>query len=316
MKQILRAGRLPFKSVVELAFHHEPAPYAITNAATQRPAVVNVHGIFGSNKLFRPLNKPLAEGLNTDVYSIDLRNHGNSPRALPYDYVSFTRDVIHFIKKEIGEHRPVQVIGFSSGGKIALLSSLCPHINVQKCISIDMPPYATPNMDPIILQNYELIMKIIRREIKIKKGSKNWRQVLLGYFKKVPANIGNKGDPSLYFANGFYMVKENGKSPSDDQEDPYIDFYLPLDQFPNLITEVKKWPNLRGDDNADGLLGLSTEAQVLFMRGMRSCFIKDDYSLLKTSFPNSIVEEYDTGHNITVEKPEICLRNMIDFLRD
>lgn len=57
------------------------------------------------------------------------------------------------------------------GGKIALLTTLYKNINIRKCISIDLPPYETPELDPMILQNYDLIMRIIRRDVKILRGS-------------------------------------------------------------------------------------------------------------------------------------------------
>lgn len=315
MKRFLCSGRLPLKSVVDLYFQHQPAPNVAANAANFRPAVVNIHGIFGSNRLFRPFNKPLAQALETDVYSLDLRNHGNSPFALPYDYITCTKDVAHFIKNHIGIERPVQLIGFSLGGKIALLAALCSQINVSKCISIDLPPYETPDLDPITIQNYDLITRIHTREIKIEKGSKDWKNKLLKLFQSFPANAENKGDPSLYFANGFYSVKANNKPPTPDQRDPYIDYYLPLDDFPDFISEIKKWPDLLGDDNAEGLFGYSTDVPVLLMKGKTSGFIKDDHSLLKKSFPNAQVREFNSGHNLTVEKPQESLQCMIDFLK-
>lgn len=315
MKRFLHTGRIPLKSVVDLAFHHQPAPNVVSGATNSRPAVINIHGLFGSNKLFRPFNKPLAQALGTDVYSLDLRNHGDSPFALPYDYVTCTKDVAHFIKNHIGTKRPVQVIGFSLGGKIALLAALCSQINASKCISIDLPPYETPTLDPVTIQNYDLIIKILKREIKIEKGSKNWKNKLLKLFQSLPANAENKGDPSLYFANGFYSVRANGKPPTSDQHDPYIDHYLPLLDFPDFIQEIKKWPDLLGDDNAEGLLKYSTDVPVLLMKGKTSCFIKDDPSLLKKSFPNSQIREFDSGHNLTVEKPQESLQCMIDFLK-
>ncbi|GAV55840.1 hypothetical protein ZYGR_0AZ00110 [Zygosaccharomyces rouxii] len=316
MKQFLHQGKLPFKSVVDLAFHHQPAPNSVANAVNSRPAVINLHGIFGSNKLFRSFNKPLAQALNTDVYALDLRNHGKSPFAQPFNYLTFTKDVIHFIKKHIGHERPVQLIGFSLGGKVALLATLCSEINVSKCITIDSPPYEIDTVDSVILQNYDLITKIITREIKIRKCSAGWKTKLLKMFQSLPANAENKGDPSLYFANGFYSVKENNKPPTADQKDPYLEYYLPLEEFPNLIPEILAWPDLSGNGNSEGLFNSSTDSPALFMKALKSEAIKNDYELLKKSFPRAVVKEFDSGHNITVEKPQESLQCMIDFLKD
>ncbi|GAV51045.1 hypothetical protein ZYGR_0AD02280 [Zygosaccharomyces rouxii] len=172
MKRFLHHGKIPLNSIVDLAFHHQPPPNPVSHVVNSRPAIINIHGIFGSRRLFRPFSKPLANALNTDVYSVDLRNHGDSPIAQPFNYVSFTKDVIHFIKKHIGDKRPVQLIGFSLGAKVALLATLCSQINASKCIAIDAPPYETVAVDSVLVENYELITKIINQEIKIEKALK------------------------------------------------------------------------------------------------------------------------------------------------
>lgn len=321
MKRFLHSKALPRKSVVDLAFNHVKPSYEVSNIHLQsRPAIVNIHGIFGSRNMFRSISKQLADKLDMDVYSVDLRNHGESPWAVPYDFITLSKDVIQFIKRRIGAERPVNLLGFSIGGKIALLTTLCEQVNIKKCISIDLPPYETPKLDPVVIENYGLIMKIINREIKIEKGSPNWKQVLLGYFKALPANMVNNGDPSLYFANGFFCVKKNGEpldphKPHKGNDDQFIDYYLPLEQFPDILDSVKRWPDLHGQENKDGSLQTSTDRSVLFMRALQSEFIKDDYSLLKKSFPNAQVREFNTGHNMTVEQPKETFKCIVDYFK-
>lgn len=321
MKRFLHYKALPRKSVVDLAFNHVRPSYEVGNIRLQsRPAIVNIHGIFGSRNMFRSMSKQLADKLDMDVYSVDLRNNGESPWAVPYDFMTLSKDVIHFIQGNIGAERPVNLLGFSIGGKIALLTTLCEQVNIKRCISIDLPPYVTPKLDSVVTQNYALIMKIINREIKIEKGSPNWKQVLLGYFKALPANMVNNGDPSLYFANGFYCVKENNQpfdplKPHEGDDDKFIDYYLPLKQFPDILDTVKRWPDLHGKENEDGTFQTSTDRSVLFMRAMQSEFIKDDYSLLKKSFPNAMVREFNTGHNMTVEQPKETLKCIVDYFK-
>lgn len=322
MKRFLSTHSIPTKAVVDLAFHHvKPPVSSVHGDPGLRPVLVNIHGIFGSSAMFRSISKPLASQLGTDVYSIDLRNHGDSPWAFPYDFMTHAKDLIHFIKNHFGPHRPINLLGFSIGGKVGLLTTLCHEINIDKCVCLDLPPYETPQLDDVVIQNYALIMKIINREIKIKRGSRNWRQVLLDHFEALPANKVENGDPSLYFASGFYRVKKNNISFEQERAhrpigDPYIDYYLPLKQFPNLLDSVKAWPDLSGKENSEGIFETSTDRSVLFMRALKSKFIKDDYSLLRKPFPNSKVCEFNTGHNMMVEEPKETFKCIVDFLRD
>ncbi|QLQ80483.1 hypothetical protein HG537_0D04830 [Torulaspora globosa] len=321
MKRFLSTGGIATKDVVDLAFRHvKPTSTAGKSGSDSQPVLINIHGIFGSSAMFRSLSGPLANHLNMDVYSIDLRNHGDSPQAFPYDFMTYAKDVINFIKTNLGPERPVNLLGFSIGGKIGLLTTLCHEINIQKCISIDLPPYETPNLDSVVLENYALIMKIVNREIKIERGSPGWKNVLLDHFRALPANKVNNGDPSLYFASGFFRVKENDIPHESDAihhltEDRYIDYYLPLKQFPDLLDMLRGWPDLHGTDNSQGLLQTSTPRPVLFMRGLQSCFIKDDYSLLRQFYPNAVVREFNTGHNMTVEEPKKTFQCIVDYLK-
>lgn len=317
MKRFLHQGKLPFKPIVDLVFHHTPPPSsAATNTVNPKPAIVNIHGILGSKRYFRSLNEPLARALNTDVYTVDLRNHGDSPFAQPFNYLTFTKDIIHFIKKHIGDKRPVKLMGFSLGGKVSLLTTLCPQVNAIKSISIDAPPYEIQYIDPLIEQNFGLVKKIVNREIRIEKGSKGWKKQVLELFRNLPANIGNKGDPGLYFAGGFFEVKANNSPPTADQKDPYLDHSSPLEEFPNLIPEILTWPDLSDHDGLEGLFNLSTDSPALFLKGLQSGSILDDYSLLKKHFPNAVVEEFDASHNIMIEKPKEFFDCVVEFLKD
>lgn len=322
IRRYISTKTIPTKPVVDLAFHHVmPSASAVKGHLGPRPVLINLHGIFGSSAMFRSISKPLANELGVEVYSVDLRNHGDSPWAFPYDFMTHAKDVIHFIKTQVGAQTPVNLLGFSIGGKIGLLTTLCDQVNVTKCVSMDLPPYETPQLDDVVLQNYALIMKIINREIKIKRGTQNWKRMLLDHFKALPANQVNSGDPSLYFANGFYRVKKNNVSYEEEKAhrpigDPYIDYYLPLKQFPDLLDSVKAWPDLSGKENSGGVFQTSTDRSVLFMRALKSDFMKDDYSLLRKPFPNAKVHEFNTGHNMMVEEPESTLQCIIDYLKE
>ncbi|KOG99518.1 putative hydrolase DI49_1979 [Saccharomyces eubayanus] len=323
MSGLLHNKALPYKRIVELSFHRTRLPSNVSTLVKfeQRPAIVNIHGLLGSHVMFHSLNKFLSRKIDADIFSVDVRNHGISPKAFPYDYTTLTNDLVNFIKTHIGSERPIYLLGFSMGGKIALLTTLFKGINIQKCISIDLPPYETPELDPLIVQNYDLIMQIIRRDVKILKGSPNWQKKVLELFKTLDCNQRKcGGSVALYFANGFLSVKSNNihlaqphhMQQQDSREfDPYINFSMPLSSMPHLLDEVKKWPDLSGQDNFF-LKGI-TERKVLFMRGLQSSFISSDYSLLRAKFPCADVKEFDTGHNLLLEDSEASFKCILDF---
>lgn len=185
MSRVAHNKALPYKRIVDLSFHRTRLPSDVSSLIKfeQRPAIINIHGLLGSHVMFHSLNKLLSRKLDADIFSVDVRNHGISPKAIPYDYTTLTNDLIYFIETHIGLERPIYLLGFSMGGKIALLTTLYKNINIRKCISIDLPPYETPELDPMILQNYDLIMRIIRRDVKILRGSPSWQKKFLSFSK-------------------------------------------------------------------------------------------------------------------------------------
>lgn len=322
MSRLAHNKALPYKRIVELSFHRTrlPSDASLLRRFKQRPAIINIHGLLGSHVMFHSFNKLLSRNIDADIFSVDVRNHGISPKAIPYDYVTLTNDLIHFIETHIGLERPIYLLGFSMGGKIALLTTLYKNINVRKCISIDLPPYETPKLDPMILQNYDLIMRIIRRDVKILRGSPNWQKRVLELFKSLQCNKRKCGGAvALYFANGFLSVKSNNVQQAqshygqqhDGASDPYINFSMPLSSMPHLLDEVKKWPDLSNQDNFFQK-GVASR-KVLFMKGLQSNFISNDYSLLRDIFPCADVQEFNTGHNLLLENPEDSFKSILDF---
>ena len=318
MHKNLHKKGLELRDVVPLAFHHTkprirratPAPWK------EKPAIINLHGLFGSHIMFHSLNRPLMKTFETDIYNVDLRNHGNSPRAQPYDYLTLSKDIIQFIRDNIYREqpgRPIYLIGFSLGGKVALLSSLSRQINVKKCISIDLPPYELDKVDDMFMQNFELLEKIVKREIKVRRSCPSWKTDILTMFRELPVNKCNPNgnNVALYFANGFLTYKPNNQS-SSGLENDYLQYAVPLEYMPDIIAEIKKWPSATSLNPM--MYHTKSQLPTLFMKGLHSSFIKNDYSLLKTQYPQSSVLEFDCGHTILMDYPKESTEAIIKFL--
>lgn len=308
---------LEVRDVVSLAFHHvKPRLQRAHHPGWRdKPAIINLHGLFGSHMMYHSLNRVMVQKFETDIYSLDLRNHGNSPRSAPYDYLTLTNDVIQFVRNNIYNEtpgRPLYFLGFSLGGRVSLLSTLSRQLNVKKCISIDLPPYSIPRLDDHFTENTNLVNEIADRKIKIERGSDNWKERVLKLFKELPVNMTPSGQNlALYFANGFLSVKANADK-SLPSRDKYIDYSTPVHYMPDLVEEITRWPEKK--ELNPMMFSYNTEVPTLFMKGLKSEFIKSDYSLLKEHFPNSEVKEFNCGHNILMDCPKESFDTIIEFL--
>ncbi|MZR12620.1 alpha/beta fold hydrolase [Maritimibacter sp. DP07] len=102
---------------------------------TARPPILIVHGLFGSGRNWGVIAKRLSDSRR--VVTVDMRNHGDSPRADDQSYAAMAEDLAEVIE-EIGG--PADVIGHSMGGKAAMVLALDRPALVNRLIVADIAP--------------------------------------------------------------------------------------------------------------------------------------------------------------------------------
>ncbi len=99
--------------------------------------LVIVHGLFGSARNWRVLQKRLAE--TRRVITVDLRNHGDSFWSDDNSYEALAGDLAEVIAAHGGV---ADVLGHSMGGKAAMVLALTRPELVQRLIVADIAPVA------------------------------------------------------------------------------------------------------------------------------------------------------------------------------
>lgn len=101
------------------------------------PPLLIVHGLFGSARNWGVIAKRLSE--NRVVHTVDMRNHGESPRFPTQDYFDMADDLANIINA-LGS--PMDVVGHSMGGKAAMvLAHKSPEL-VNRLLVADIAPVA------------------------------------------------------------------------------------------------------------------------------------------------------------------------------
>lgn len=102
----------------------------------QGPAVIILHGLFGSLDNWISLARRLAE--EHSVYLVDQRNHGKSPHTEAFNYALLAEDLHDFMDSH-GIYQ-AHLIGHSMGGKVVMqFASLYPE-RIDKLVVVDMAP--------------------------------------------------------------------------------------------------------------------------------------------------------------------------------
>lgn len=127
----------------------------------QGPAVILLHGLFGSSSNLANVANTLRDDFN--VYQVDLRNHGLSPHNNRMDYPSMATDMIELMDNQGIEH--AHFLGHSMGGKVAMQVALNYPERVNKLIVADIAPvtyprHHTPVLDGLLaLENSTLLSR-------------------------------------------------------------------------------------------------------------------------------------------------------------
>ncbi len=138
------------KSVIDL-YHIQ--------AGTSGPTLILLHGMTGYRNNFYKVIEPLAR--IGQVYALDLRGHGLSPRAEQYSVPDFARDVIHFINK-LPANQTI-IIGHSLGGLVT--AYIASHSDLELAgIILEDPPLFVGQM-PALKDTtwYQFFVKIYAR---------------------------------------------------------------------------------------------------------------------------------------------------------
>ncbi|KAI9496494.1 Alpha/Beta hydrolase protein [Zychaea mexicana] len=122
------------KRIVSLAFEK----YATAAKSHAGPPLIISHGLFGSKQNWRTLAKVFSTRLSRDVYTVDLRNHGDSCRSDVHTFDSMANDLTQFIADQ-GLEQPV-LVGHSMGGKASMACALQSPTAISHLVVIDMPP--------------------------------------------------------------------------------------------------------------------------------------------------------------------------------
>lgn len=100
------------------------------------PSVIILHGLFGQGRNWAMIARGLAE--THRVFSVDMRNHGDSPWDDEMTYPAMADDVARLIETQ--DRGPAMLIGHSLGGKATMtLAMQRPELVERACI-VDIAP--------------------------------------------------------------------------------------------------------------------------------------------------------------------------------
>jgi esterase len=244
----------------------------------QGRAVILLHGLLGSADNWHPITLRLAESFH--VFTVDQRNHGQSPHSDEMNYPLMAADMNEFMASR--DLESALFIGHSMGGKTAMQFALQFPELVEKLIVADMAPrtYA-PAHEKIFAAQLALDLKSFstRQQIEDALAPKIPDLVLRRFLLK---NLGHNAPGGFFWKINLRGISEN---------------YLRLREPVSALAPFAK--------------------PALFIRGGKSNYINpEDEPMIRELFPQSEIQTIaEAGHWVHADQPEELLKLILDFCR-
>ena len=252
------------------------------------PPIIILHGLFGSSDNWLTISKTIAaEGYH--VFSVDQRNHGQSPRDEGFDYDSMATDLHEFITEHQLE-APV-LVGHSMGGKTVMQFAMnyrnSPENQLfSKVVVVDIAPKFYPVHHSDILRGLSAVdLETLT--------NRNVADATLSQF-----------EPS--FTVRQFLLKNLYRTGTPDRPDGRFDWRI------NLPVIAREIHGIGEELNHPRTVTEPT----LFIRGSESGYIADsDLPGIQKLFPNSrVVTIEGAGHWVQAEKPAEFLQTLLIFI--
>ncbi len=279
---MLEAGtRLP--ELVTQSLIHTMKLYFREVGSPADPAIVLIHGVFGSSDNWFTVSKTIAEQ-GYRVLSVDQRNHGQSPRSDTHDYTGMAADLRGFLLDQQLE-KPV-LLGHSMGGKTVMQYAMdFPNtgkpVDYSKLVVVDIAPKAYP------VHHTDIIRGLSAIDLASLKTRSEADTVLSQYESILPVR--------QFLLKNLYRTEEG-------------QFAWRLN-LPVIEREVHGI----GDELTNTR---PVTEPTLFIRGSESRYIlDDDIPAIKRIFPSAIIETIQgASHWVHAEKPAEFVSSLVAFL--
>ncbi|QRW18511.1 alpha/beta hydrolase family protein [Rhizoctonia solani] len=251
------------RSPLDLAYEKVDPP----ESKSTSPLLI-VHGLYGSKQNWRSLSKAFARKLGRPVYTVDLRNHGESPHSEVMDYTAMASDILQFCQSR--SLSDISLVGHSLGGKVVMAFALNPALPpdmLSRLVVVDISPAVGP-ISPEFRRYIDAMKEIDHANVRTKKEGEE-------ILKKYESDASTRA-----------FLLHNLIAPAKGEP---LKFRIPLSAIADAIDGIGEFPYTPGKETWNGA--------TLFVKGAKS---KRNMGVMEQFFPNMKLETLDTGHWVLI----------------
>lgn len=236
--------------------------------------LIILHGLFGSSKNWFTIAKELSNYVN--VFTVDLRNHGNSPHSEDHRLLDMILDIYEFIEDH--HLKNVILLGHSMGGLVAMGVSLNYPDKIDKLIVVDIAP-------KIYTPHHQKEFEVLKTDV----SSFQTRNEIEQFLSKI--------HPDLDIVR--FLMMNLVKDPTG--------YHWKINtkalEKALYLQEVKEFENKQFDKHT------------LFIKAKDSNYItKEDYVLIKKFFPHAKIKELEGNHWVHYSNAKAFIDIIVKFI--
>jgi len=278
------------------------------------PLVIQ-HGLFGTKENWKTVGKELNHITNRTVYSLDGRNHGESPHTNEMTFALMAKDVRNFCEQN--NHEKISFMGHHGiGGRIGMMIAMLYPEMLDKLIVV----YSTPLMSMKSQQRYKQLreaaemLKTVEPELRKCEGYKR----NLAAEQAIEHIIKDKRDVALMLSN-----LTSGSNNSSSKKEKVVS-----DGNSDSSHNLPLWKcNIDAFLNNPGIINFPSfdeskafHGKTLFVQSTKSNYISpEDESEIQRIFPNSEFSWIKSKNGSTwfhIESHTEFMQAVISFLED
>ncbi|KAL1768489.1 ABHD11 isoform X1 [Sigmodon hispidus] len=261
-----------------------PLSYNLLDGEATLPAIVFLHGLFGSKTNFNSIAKAMVQRTGRRVLTVDARNHGDSPHSPDGSYEAMSQDLQDLLP-QLGLV-PCVLVGHSMGGKTAMLLALQRPDVVERLVAVDISPVGTTPGS--YLGSYIEAMKAINIPEKVPHSQAR---------KLVEEQLSSTvKDPAIRRFLLTNLVEADGR----------FSWRVNLDTLAQYLDKILAFPQQLE----------SYSGPTLFLRGGNSRYIQPSHhSEIRRLFPHAQIQTVpNAGHWVHSDKPQDFMDALSSFL--
>ncbi|XP_027887096.1 sn-1-specific diacylglycerol lipase ABHD11 isoform X2 [Xiphophorus couchianus] len=244
----------------------------------------------------------------SQVLTVDARNHGNSPHIPELTYEAMAADLKHLLSQLHIEK--CVLIGHSMGGKTAMTTALTQPSLVERLVVVDISPAQTTtrtNFRFYIQAMQEMkISTDIPRSTARRMAEDQLRSLVKANEQRTELEAEREGESGRLHESQEHSVRQFLLT-NLVEENGHYSWRVNLEAIAAHLEEIMSFPRL----------DTVYEGPTLFLGGASSAYISsDDYPEIQRLFPNADIQYIpDASHWIHADKPLDFISSIISFLQ-